>query len=264
MRCRMQTVEQWRTLDISVKSSRQYSNPFEDVDVYGMFTGPDGQKLKLLGFWDGEGQWIVRFAPTAVGVWTYETGSTDTENAEFCTKGEVTCVPYEGNLDIYLHGFLKVSEDGSYLEHADGTPFFWLGDTHWTFVTEERFEESNCSRYESQFKACVDKRVEQKFTVYQCNFRDGKTDGIFGKSVNLMQETENGFLPNIKLFHENVDLRMKYLADAGQVIAAGYAWGYNMEAGGVARYRSLAKYLAARYGAYPVVWTLAEIGRAHV
>ncbi|MCH5376216.1 MAG: DUF4038 domain-containing protein, partial [Planctomycetes bacterium] len=30
-----------------------------------------------------------------------------------------------------IHGPLKVSPDGHSLQYADGTPFFWLGDTAW-------------------------------------------------------------------------------------------------------------------------------------
>lgn len=251
------TAEQWRTVDIPVKSSKEYRNPFEDVDVFGEFSGPEGQKLKLLAFWDGDGTWIIRFAPTAQGEWSYEISSTDPENADFQGSGSVSCVPYTGELAMYQHGFLKVSEDKTYLEHADGTPFFWLGDTHWTFVTEERWDESNCPKYESQFRACVDKRVTQKFTVYQSNFRDGEGRGIFGRDIDLMQKTEQGFLPNLEEFHNNVDKKMKYLADCGLLNAVGYAWGYDMEKNGLERYKKFAKYTAARYGAYPVVWTLA-------
>ncbi len=29
---------------------------------------------------------------------------------------------------------LKVSPNGRYLTRADGTPFFWLGDTAWELV----------------------------------------------------------------------------------------------------------------------------------
>ncbi|MCC8103709.1 MAG: DUF4038 domain-containing protein [Clostridiales bacterium] len=261
--------EQWRTVDIVLTTEKTYPSPFEDVDVTGVFEGPDGQRIRLLAFWDGDHTWVLRFAPTAVGRWTGVIGSTDPENEDFSGSVEVDCVPYEGELAMYQHGFLRVSEDHDYLEHADGTPFFWLGDTHWTFVTEERFEESNYpgdateqkglpdSVRTSQFKACVDKRVEQKFTVYQCNFRDGKRDGYFGKNLNLMQETDHGFVPNVEEFRNNVDKKMKYLADQGLLIAVGYAWGYDIPVGGVERYKKMAKYTAARYGAYPVVWTLA-------
>ncbi len=249
--------EQWRTIDITVTTNREYPNPFLDVDVFGVFTGPQGQTLKLLGFWDGEGTWVVRFAPTALGIWSYRIESTDADNGDFSGSGTVECVPYTGELDIYKHGFLKVSADKDYLTYGDGTPFFWLGDTHWTFVTEERFDESNCPKYDSQFKACADKRVQQKFNVYQCNFRDGNVDGFFGRNIDMMQKTEQGYLPNLSIFKENVDKKMKYLADCGFVIAVGYAWGFDMERHEVERYQKFAKYTAARYGAYPVVWTLA-------
>lgn len=249
--------EQWCVVDIPIVTGKTYASPFEDVDVFGIFDGPDGKQIKLLAFWDGDGTWILRFAPTQTGTWSFTTYSTDSENNDFICSGTVECVPYTGELSMYRHGFLRVSEDKDYLEHADGTPFFWLGDTHWTFVTEERFNESNCPKYESQFKACVDKRVAQKFTVYQCNFRDGKVNGFFGRNIDLMHETDDGFVPNLEEFHNNVDPKMKYLADAGLLIAVGYAWGFDMAPNGLERYKKFAKYTAARYGAYPVVWTLA-------
>lgn len=249
---------QWCAVDITVHTDREYRNPFEDVDVFGVFQGPDGKSIKLLAFWDGDGNWVLRFAPTAVGTWSYMVESTDRTNEDFAGEGEVECVPYAGELDMYKHGFLRVSDDKTYLEHADKTPFFWLGDTHWTFVTEERFDESNCPKYASEFKACVDKRIEQRFTVYQCNFRDGKVSGYFGKNLDMMHENEDGsFTPNLELFHTNVDPKMKYLADVGLYTAVGYAWGYDMETNGLARYKAFAKYTMARYGAYPVCWTLA-------
>lgn len=248
--------QQWRAVDISLKTDKAYRSPFEDVDVFGTFRGPDGRTIKLLAFWNGNGIWILRFAPTAVGQWQFTVESTD-KNPDFNQSGSVECVPYTGELDMYRHGFLQVSESRDYLEHADRTPFFWLGDTHWTFVTEEKFNESNCPKYDSQFKACVDKRVAQKFTVYQCNLRDGIGTGGFGRSLDLMQETPEGFIPNLEEFQNNVDPKMKYLADCGLLIAVGYAWGYDMAKNSLKRYKKLAKYTAARYGAYPVAWTLA-------
>ncbi len=251
------TIEIWRTGDILLRTEKDYTNPFEDVDVFGIFTAPSGKVLKILGFWDGDGSWAVRFAPTETGVWTYRTESTD-GNADFMTEGSIDAVPYTGDLDIYKHGFLRVAEDHRILCHADGKPFFWLADTHWRFATEERFSESNCPKYESQFKACVDKRIEQKFTAYLSNFRDGGSDGVFGKSIDLMHDNGDGtFIPNLALFKNDLDLKMKYIADAGLVNAVGYAWGYDMDTNGQERYLRFAKYTAARYGAYPIIWTLA-------
>ena len=55
-------------------------------------------------------------------------------------------------------GPLKVSADGRYLVHDDGTPFFWLGDTGWELFHRLKKEEAI-----TYFK----KRAEQGFTVIQ-------------------------------------------------------------------------------------------------
>jgi len=249
--------QKWICFELTLKTAKKYTNPFIDVDVTAIFTGPDGREIKRLAYWDGDGVWKVRTALTAEGMWRYEI-SADDGNADFCASGEIECAPYEGELDIYRHGFLRVGPQGRYLAYDDGAPFFWLGDTHWTFVTEERWDESNCPKYESQFRACVDRRVEQKYTVYQSNFRDGKDYNLFGRYFEYLVESEHGLVPNLELLKENVDPKMQYIADAGMVNVVGWTWGSAVcREGMVERYRLLAKYLIARYGAYPVVWSLA-------
>ena len=247
----------WTCFEIPLSTGRTYANPMLDVDVTAVFTGPDGRELRRLAFWDGDGAWKVRAALTCPGEWKYEISASD-GNGELSASGSVECVPYEGEKDIYRHGFLRVGPQGRYLIYDDGAPFFWLGDTHWTFVTEEKWDESNCPAYESQFRACVDRRVEQKFTVYQSNFRDGKDYNMFGRYDEYLVDGENGLIPNLELLQRNVDPKMKYIADAGLVNAVGFSWGSAIcREGMVERYKVLAKYLVARYGAYPVVWTLA-------
>ena len=248
--------ETWRVVEIELKCGSKYANPMIDVDLRAEFKGPNGEEIRLYGFWDGGDSWKLRFAATSVGKWRYKTYSSD-GNSEFESSGEIECRQYSGELDIYKHGFLKMGPQGRYLIHDDGKAFFWLGDTHWTFVTEERLNESNCPDYSSQFKACVDKRVQQKFTVYQSNFRDGKDFQMFGRYFEYLIDSDNGLIPNFELLHSNVDPKMAYIADAGLVNAIGYTWGPAILSCGSERYRLLAKYLVARYGAYPIIWTLA-------
>lgn len=40
------------------------------------------------------------------------------------------------------HGKLIVSDNGRYLQHADGTPFFWLGDTAWLLLKRTTREQA--------------------------------------------------------------------------------------------------------------------------
>ena len=161
------SVQRWRVVEIELSSSQSYSDPFYDVDVEVTFTGPDGLKITRPAFWDGGLIWKIRFAPPETGLWTMTTNATDVGNSGLhnVTK-TVECGSYAGDLDIYNHGFLKISNNGRYLTYANGTPFFYLGDTHW-ILPHERFETSNAPDVASQFKYTVDKRVKQGFTVYQ-------------------------------------------------------------------------------------------------
>lgn len=46
------------------------------------------------------------------------------------------------------HGALKVSDNGLYLQHEDGTPFFWLGDTGW--LLPQRLDRDEAQHYLEQ------------------------------------------------------------------------------------------------------------------
>ena len=50
----------------------------------------------------------------------------------------------------WKHGELKVSDNHRYLQHADGTPFFWLGETAW--LMPERLNRDEVGNYLSACK----------------------------------------------------------------------------------------------------------------
>ena len=52
-------------------------------------------------------------------------------------SGELSVKPYAGELEIYKRGFVTVAKGAKHFTYADGTPFFYLGDTHWGLYTEE-------------------------------------------------------------------------------------------------------------------------------
>ena len=175
-----------------------------------------------------------------------------------------------GTLDIYKHGFLKVSENKRYFVYDDGTPFFYLGDTHWLYI-HERFDTSNVKGIPSQFKYVVDKRVSQGFTVYQTEAiqhphgHDPKKEG----DINVDKDEEpycnfrNGFNENDIAGFKNIDRKFAYLAEKGLVNAnSSICWALDpsefREIYTEAYMAKLGKYWAARYGAYPVLWTIAQ------
>ncbi len=59
---------------------------------------------------------------------------------------------------LFSHGRLQVSKDGHDLQFADGTPFFWLGDTGWELFHRLRLDE---------IKQYLDNRSAKGFTVIQ-------------------------------------------------------------------------------------------------
>ncbi len=249
----MQTVECYRAAVLTFESKKSYENPFLDCTVTAEFRGPAGACIVREAYWDGGQIYRVSFAPVATGVWEYIlTAPKDSGLNGAC--GQIECVPYTGELAIYRHGFLKVSPDKRYFTYADGTPFFWLGDTHWEFSYRERWDESNHPGMESMFRGMIDRRREQGYTVYQTNLR---SDALMGGDAYYWKSPG---LPNVEFYQRELDRRMQYLADFGIVNAIGLAWFMSIE-NHVETYQNLARYIIARYGALPVVWTLAgEVG----
>jgi hypothetical protein len=237
-------------------STNHYLQPDVDVGVTAVFTAPDGTTLTIPGFWDGEDTWRVRFAPTQIGRWTYDIAATDIENAGLHGQsGSVQAVPYDGNLDIYKRGFVKVSEDGRGFAFDDDGPFFWLGDTHWQAPNYERLAQCNhpdgdCG---SQFRHAVEQVIAQGFTVYQ-TYPDAAVNDGGGNVSQANWWTEQYTQLNPSAFTEQFDPLMDYLADRGLVIALGMGVHWQNGQIGEDAMRRFASYVTARYSAHPVVW----------
>ncbi len=264
-------VEQWNIVEITLSSSKKYADSFNQVEVTATFSGPDGKIITRPAFWDGGSIWKIRFAPTSTGVWKMVTSCNDVTNHGLHNSlRSIKCIPYSGTLDIYKHGFLKVSDDKRYFIHDDGTPFFYLGDTHWLYI-HERFSTSNVKGVPSQFKYIVDKRVSQGFTVYQTeaiqqphghNSKTGR-GGHEGRDEEPYCNFRNGFDENDIAGFQNIDRKFAYLAEKGLVNANScICWALDPsefpDVYTVAYMAKLGKYWAARYGAYPVLWTIAQ------
>ena len=151
------TAETWVANEISFESEKIYSDPFNDVDVELHLFG-NGRLYKIPGFWDGGNEWKIRFVCPSAGTWYYKTVCTDTENTSLDGRtGKVICSEYSGEHDIYKHGFVTTNAAKKYFTYDDGTPFFYLGDTHWSLGDETV----------DMVKTICEKRVSQGFTVYQ-------------------------------------------------------------------------------------------------
>jgi len=255
-----ESVPCWQVAEIALQSGNRYTSPFRDVDVDVKFTDDQGSTLTRPAFWDGDTTWRVRFAPTHPGVWRYLTKCSDTGNRGLNgVSGKLVCTPYNGKLDIYRHGFVRVARDHRHLSYSDGTPFFWLADTHWLWE-KERFNASNRNGWPSQFKGMVDRRVEQGFTVYQVElFGRWRSSPPGGSAENGNQEID------VTHFQNDIDPKWKYLAERGVVVATTLGIlpkDVTVEQG--AAEARMARYVCARYGAYPSAWLMFQECTANI
>ena len=262
------TVEQWRVVELSFTSKKNYRNPFLAVDMWATFSGPDGMSIKRPAFWDGGNIWKVRFAPTQQGLWSYTTSATDTRDSGLHNKsGVIQSIVYTGELDIYKHGFLKRSTNNRYLTYADDKPFFWLGDDL-TIFHKARLNKSNKTVWNpvvanpsSQWKGIVDRRVTQGYTIAHVALL-----AHLAQTGLYWQQGMVGKLLNTDYFRKDIDPKVAYLVDRGLVCALAVGFHADVDdarypndtLGGAEPLKKLAKYVVARYGAYPMIWAIVE------
>ena len=127
-----QRVEANRLVEFTFTSEKVYNDPFNEVELAAVFRTPQGRELRVPAFWAGGRVWKVRYSSAAIGRHTFRTECSDTANGKLHgATGLVEVVPYQGDNPLYRHGPMRVAADHRHFEHADGTPFFWLGDTWW-------------------------------------------------------------------------------------------------------------------------------------
>lgn len=152
---------------------------------------------------------------------------------------------------------IKVSENGRYLVHSDGTPFFYLGDTAWELF--HRLNREEAERY-------LTNRAEKGFTVVQAvviaEISGLKKGNAYGdKPFHELDAAR----PNEKYF-AHVDWIVDQAAAKGLYVGMLPTWGRwvgnNDEGRELANFftpengRAFAKFLAERYKDKPIIWIL--------
>ena len=115
-------IEQYHPHDFTL-SAKTTGNPF-DVDVRGEFTGPDGSRITVPGFYAGNGRYTIRFSPTVIGHWSMATVSPVAAlNAQAIS--DIECVR---NSNPVIHGGLLVDPvNRHHFIYQDGSRYFLMG-----------------------------------------------------------------------------------------------------------------------------------------
>jgi hypothetical protein len=248
--------QQGTVFETSFESSKQYTNPFTDIEVNVVFENQNKQWI-VPAFWQGDSKWTVRFSPPTAGEYSYHVESTDKANVSLNgIEQTLQVTSYKGGNPLLKHGFLKVSDNKRYFEHADGTPFLWLGDTWW---------KSLCKRMTwDGFQELTADRKAKGFNVVQivCGpYPDEKMmEERWENEGGLPYETKDFSIVNPKYF-DYADRRIKHLVEAGIVPVIVGGWGRPQGGGestlmqaGLDGFKRHWRNLIARYGAYPTVW----------
>ncbi len=255
------TATVWQVTELSFETNKEYSAASGEqgkLEFYGEFTHKDtGKTLTIPGFWDGGQTFKLRFAPTLAGTWNYKTICAEDDSLANKT-GDFVAADYTGDLAIYKHGFVKSERGKKYFVFDDGTPFFYIGDTHWGMMSESfdsAGEHAGNIQTNSHFKYIVDKRVEQGYTVYQSQIETASLNDKIALIDGRINRTD-------VLGFQNIDRYFNYIAEKGLVHAHAQFNIFPPSAGPLVgndeALDDLARYWVARYGAYPVMWTLAQ------
>ena len=233
-------------------SAKAYGDPFNEVSVDVIFER-GGKSWRVPAYWSGDQAWTVRFAPPGSGTYDYRLETTDPDNESLNRASGQADIRYkEGGVDLLGRGALRVSSDGRYLEHADGTPFFWLADTWWTGLSDRLSWDG--------FRAVAADRKAKGFTAIQLVAGLVPNEELVPVDPGCHNEggpvwTQDFGQINPRYF-DFADRRILHLVELDLMPVIVGAWGNVLAQTGVERMKAHWRYIVARYSALPVVWVV--------
>ncbi|HLX64889.1 MAG TPA: DUF4038 domain-containing protein [Planctomycetota bacterium] len=240
-------------LEIPLTAQSNHDDPFNTVVLDVIFTDPHSATLRVPAFWAGGNSWKARYASSVLGTHTWKSECNDSRDAGLHgVTGSVEIVAYRGENPLYLHGPIKVAADKRHFVHADGTPFFWLGDTWWMGL---------CQRlhWPDEFAQLAEDRRAKGFTVVQIVaglYPD--MDPFDPRGANEAGfPWEKDYVRIRPEYFDKADERIRHLVEQGISPCIVGAWGYSLPWMGAEKTKAHWRYLIARYGAMPVIWCAA-------
>ncbi|MBM3335411.1 DUF4038 domain-containing protein [Candidatus Sumerlaeota bacterium] len=254
---------QYHPTDLRFGAKGVEGNPFL-VDFSGEFVGPEGKTLKAPGFYDGGTTWVIRFAPSVPGVWTYRTASSSP-----LLNGKTGKITAAANTSPVVHGRLRI--DRQHPHHfifEDGTRYFLLGfECDWIWALDTR--DPNIPNLRRFVDVLVERGFNQIVTnvfAYDCSWSSGTTNQWdYGPPPIYPWEGTNqqpNFARMNLAFWQHYDRVVDYMFRKGmmahimlRVYNKMVKWPPNGSPEDDLYYR----YAVARYGAYPhVIWDFSK------
>jgi hypothetical protein len=245
-------------VEIEFNSKDNYKDPFNEIELDVIFKEPDDNEMIVPAYWAGKNFWRVRYSSQKIGNHKFLTKCSNKDDTGLHNiNGLIKLSEYSGENKLLKSGPLKISEDKRHFEHMDGTPFFWLGDTWW-YAFAQRF------KWPEDFKLLTRDRINKGFNVIQ--IVAGLPPEV--KIFDPLGENEAGWpwtkdLKQINpYFFDYADIKIKWLVKKEIIPCIFGSWGYYLGLLGKDKIKQHWRYLIARWGAYPVVWSVAGEARS--
>jgi hypothetical protein len=250
-------VARWEMHEFELHGRSHVENPFCDAALVGEFTSPSGKMTIAEGFYDGGDTWRLRFTPDEEGEWRYLLRG---EGVELHQRGRLRCTAARG------HGPIRVHPDNPYtFAHADGTPFFPMGDTCYGLYSDSPITRVLRMEY-------LQTRRSQRFNFVRLGIihspTHGQTDPAYWPWGGTPEKPDlDRFNPR---FFDGLDellVDMQVVGMNAELIVLNYyltpftdvkVWTSQRE-------RQWLRYVTARYAAFPNVflWTIANEYETH-
>jgi len=122
----------WQVLDMPFKYSKNVSNPM-NVLFGASLNHESGKTMSVLGFYNDDMTWILRFCPKLEGTWSYQTFSSIPG-----LSGKEGTIQVGSIQKADEHGPMVISpDDPQKFAYADGTPYFLMAfELDWLFALD--------------------------------------------------------------------------------------------------------------------------------
>jgi hypothetical protein len=252
------TASLWATFEQSFEGPSG-GNPFLDVSIGATFSQGE-RKVRVSGFYDGDGRYVVRFLPDATGQWTWVTSS----NAPALDgkSGIVDVEPAKPG----DHGPVRVDRR-HHFRYADGTRYINIGTTAYVWnlqgdALEEETLRTLAAAPFTKIRMCVfpkhyryNENEPERYPFPVVAKGKSKWDGSFAGADKYGWKFDfERFEPE---YFRRLELRINQLAEIGVeadlIVFHPYdRWGFSrMSPAEDDRYL---RYLVARLSALPNVW----------
>jgi len=256
-------IPQYHSVEMEIKGRCKLDNPFY-AELFGIFDGPGGERIRVPGYYDGDGLWKLRFSPTWVGGWEYRI-----ESPHIAIEHRSGTLHCAANDNKRIHGGLIVSPDNPHhFIHQDGTPYFLMAyECDWLWALDLGGARTDRTRdFLRHIKAHGFNQVIMNVYAHDTSWRQGKTcPNDCGPPALFLWEGSNESPDHSRMnldFFRHFDAVMRLLLEEG-LTAHLFFKVYNKYVNWPAKY-SLQddlyfKYIVCRYQAFPnVIWDYAK------